>query len=552
MTRLLPLVNIFAALLVNPWSARRVARSTFRTDSIGYDIQKNAALLLQSFAKFEDGVPLSDEEDEILETNTAFMRCGITDSTLVALSSQPLQFEHVGVLAKAGAFWRSVDFQYIVKAISRSEMNMLLSWSEKHDQIQANASYESCYQVEESLILPIPLAFWNEHGIPYLLMRNETSHLVTARKPHWRVRAMYDAKPLPNVSPGLARLAADLASDDRLKLQSWSGWLKLKTILQRDVQMLSKIGVVDYSLFVHVLETSHADSRGDDASIKGDKCVYDPSGSLAVCLTIIDYLTKYTVARVIESTVKGGKFFEYHAKLVHAFDCLGNLDEKGCELYQGYDAILSNAGSDAEEDGFVETKAFKMNYECIAQDLKRMRARSRTTTMYGHFPAVVSVPVAVSLGIQDYSGSLYESKLASFLQHAASSPDNMRASSTDSATSIIDAFSSVSKFESRLFPSCIFGLKDFAHPARKDRNSTAIVFSPDSERVFVARRSDKSFTFSKNPQAFQWVVESCPWIILMYHCRPTGGHVLVWDYQHKFGDIEVLMMSPHSEIDAGN
>lgn len=550
-----------AALSLDPPESGRIAA--------GQDISRNlyeAAIALRGAVLKKTGG----------DSRTPFGDCGPAFQALPGLAAGPVALHELGFLASGGVFWATDDGQTLVKSVDRVEADELARWCS--EDVVASA-YSSCDQFASTLLMPYPLRFDGADGQTWVAMENETWRMERVAGPSLRVEGVFDLKPLPNLSKGLAAILDELARGFLAglpPLASWRGWAIVREQLSRDAALLSSAGVVDFSLFAHILRPA---AEGDAVPLPPalspeSGCIIAPEGEAIVCFKILDYLMPYSFFRKVESSVKGQKFDEYSSKFLRAIDCLGDLTAQGCESYKEYLSIL-DADASEKKSAFIGTKSFGDGYECEAKSpylVYRVTypfAHREVTRTYEYPVDQVSEygarmgpaaqhSVAGMLGDIPYNGTGFSSNLAKALREIASPESGARVVGPDFYGLLNVSHEQSKTFAARdsgtawaLSPSalarCGAGVKDFATAGafgfwRKHKDLGNVMWSPSSDGVIVARGT--AFGDSHEGVAMHIRKHRCFLDTLWLNCRPIEGRRVQFDYKTYFGSLEILLVSP--------
>jgi len=319
-----------------------------------------------------------DLEEDVAQFNkmvmaSPFTWCLLPSAQIDELAKAPAGLVSVGKLAKGGSFMTTASRATIIKSVPAGETQVLKTWVEKD---MVRHYFGSCDKLSESLLVPVPLVV-PHRKLSYLVMPNATYWLEKASKGMFSISHVYDIKPLPNLSEGLVQMLRDMREGWGYllpRLQTWQGWTTVRNLLHRDLELLedskNQLGfeVVDFSLFVHVLERE-PHFRSDVPELTPQKgCIEEPQTRTFVCFKLLDYLTAYSSLRQWESYLKKDKFVNYAQKTLHAFDCIGNLKANSCDRYSTYTQVKEAIDSNKNEKlAFIGSPEFRDNYRCSLQ-----------------------------------------------------------------------------------------------------------------------------------------------------------------------------------------
>jgi len=513
------------------------------------------------------------------DSRTPFGDCGPAFQALPVLAAGPVALNELGFLASGGLFWATDDGQTLVKSIDKVEADELARWRSEH--VVSNV-YPTCDAFASTLLLPYPLRFDGADGQTWVAMENETWRMERTAGPGWRVGGVFDLKPLPNLSKGLAAILKELIQGllaGLPHLASWQGWAAVREQLSRDAALLSSAGVVDFSLFAHLLLPTENKGAADPALVPpalsaASGCIVAPKGEAILCLKVLDYLMPYSFFRMLESSVKGQKFDNYSSKFLHAVDCLGDLGAQGCESYNEYLSIL-HAGSSELKSTFIGTKTFADGYECEAKSpylvykvtypfahRKVTRTHKEPLDLYTEYGArmvpAVQQSITSMLGDTSYNGTGFSNNLAKAVREIASPESGARVVGPDFYGLLNVSHEQSKAFAARdsgtgwaLTPGalarCGAGVKDFATAGafgfwRKHTDLGNVMWSPSSERVIVARGTALSDTHVF--AVLNMRERLCFLDTLWLDCRPIESRRVQFDYKTFFGPLEILLVSP--------
>jgi len=567
---------VFIAGLVTgpaPGHASRTADSII-TDGIegkvAEELFRHALDLQQAFNSGKTNTKLSSSLQLQLSHNQFFATCGVSGSAVHELATDKLQLRPVGKLSKSGDFFASMDSRWLVKAVSSGEQSKLREFGNVKIQ---QTLYSDCHGFSHSLLLPIPLTFISQ-GRSYLVMRNETERLANRTWPEWQVTQTFDIKPLPNLSKQLAALIIALSKGwlgSFVPMSKWEGWDDVDGALWRDCELLTSYNVVDFSLFVNVLQrTSVAHESSPGLSAK-DGCITEPSQAAIVCFTILDYLVDFGSSRKLESSWKGDKFQAYGEKLMHALACIGDLNSVGCQAYHDYGSIL-RAGNTQSKAALLGSETFRKNYECQVERPKLRYATKKVIS--GRVPVwstritdepvrsikkdnmfvfseefVDLLPEELHSAGWSYNGSGYDASVASWLQDAASLNKGGHVVASGYEQLLEHGLGHPEKgFElhKEELAACKEGIKLFATSSWRGQNNHKdlgnIAWSPRSNSVFVVRGKNKFYSNIDFVTSMRQ--HHCFMLVRFFRCRASDRKRTTFDYKTSFGSVEVLQVMP--------
>lgn len=511
------------------------------------------------------------------DSRTPFGDCGPAFQALPGLAAGPVALHELGFLASGGVFWATDDAHLLLKSIDEVEAHELARW---HSEDVVSNVYPTCDKFASTLLMPYPLRFDGADGQTWVAMENETWRLEQVAGHSLRAEGVFDLKPLPNLSKGLVALLKELTQGffaGLPRLASWQGWATVREQLSRDADLLSSAGVVDFSLFAHILRPTVEGTNLvplPPALSPANGCITAPEGKATVCFKILDYLMPYSFFRKVESRVKGQKFDDYSIKFLHAIDCLGDLAAQGCESYNEYLSIL-DADASEKKTTFIGTKSFGDLYECEAKSPTLVykvtypfahrdvtRSHQAPVDAYSEYDArmgpAVQHSVAGMLGDVPYNGTGFSSSLAKALRDIASPESGARIVGPD-----FYGLLNVSHEQSRTFAArdsatawaltpyalarCGSGVTNFATAGaygffRKHEDLGNVMWSPSSDGVIVARGT--AWSDSHVGEVINMRRERCFLDTLWLKCRPIESRRVQFDYKTQFGTLEVLLVSP--------
>mmetsp|Transcript_95820 Transcript_95820/g.189937 ORF Transcript_95820/g.189937 Transcript_95820/m.189937 type:complete len:599 (-) Transcript_95820:167-1963(-) len=544
-------------------------------ERLAAEVQQHAQLLQAALSRLDadaDDAKLSVTEQRAFTDNLLFAMCGLSDSSVRELADDALQLRAVGKLAKSGNFFASTDSRWLVKGVSLGEQSKLIELGHAWDDIY---NHSDCHGFNLGILLPIPLTFITDRQ-PYLVMRNETKQLENRTWPEWQVTQAFDVKPLPNLSEHLANLIITLTTGwlgSFAPLSRWDGWDAIKTRLHRDCMLLTSYGVVDFSLFIHVLQRTRltvVNKSSTDLSAK-DGCIVEPSHAAIVCFAVLDYLMQFSSSRKLESRFKADKFQDYGEKMVHAFACIGDVNSKGCEAYHDYGAIETASVKEAKVT-FLGSETFGKTYEC---QVGRPKLRYEIITMVGGGTPIfmskiedkpviresldltvtsskeiaVLLPEVLQIDGLSHDGTTYDANIASWLQEAVSSNNGGHIVSSDYEQFLEDGLGQPEQgfqLDDRELAACKKGIKVFATNSWRGRTNHKdlgnVVWSPQTKSIFVVRGKNK--LYSNSEAVLKMRKKHCFMLVRFFRCQEKGKKRAIFDYKTSFGSIEVLQVIP--------
>jgi len=518
---------------------------------------------------------LSHGARPIFTRNQFFATCGLSGSAVRELAGGELQLRALGKLAKSGDFLVSTDRRWLLKAVSFDEEAKL---KELGTVDVSQTEYSDCYGFNHTLLLPIPLAFIGTNRKAYLVMQNETELLANRIRPGWQVAQVFDVKPLPNLAGQLAELVSTLSTAGWLgsfgPLSTWDGWDDVSNALHRDCQLLTLYNVVDFSLFIHILQrTSVTHSSFPDLSVN-DGCITESSRAAIVCFAILDYLLPFGKRRWVESYFKGDKFQDYGEKMRHAFACIGDLNGKGCQAYHDYSTIL-NAGVARDKAALLGSQTFRHNYVCqverpklryehkmfVAQDVVAFAIKDEPPIKGVHEnermwsdEVVELLPQALHSSNWSYDGTGYDPNVSSWLQGVVSSENGAHVVASGYEQLLEHGLEHPEKgfhLYKKELAACKEGIELFARRSWSGRNKHNglgnIIWSPQSNSLFVVRGKNKLYSNGKVVTGMRQ--NHCFMLLRFFRCQPLEGKRTIFDYKTSFGSLEVLQVMPHASSD---
>jgi len=555
---------------------------------IAQDLLRHAQDLRTAFDHVKTDTKLSRSLQLHFAANHFVAACGIADSAVRELAHDEIQLKPVGKLAKSGDFFASADSRWLVKAVSSGEKSKLKELGNFKAK-QTEHSAEFCSAFNKSLLVPIPLAFTGTNRRPYLVMRNETERLANRTWPEWQIKKCFDVKPLPNLSEQLAQLIISLSTgwlSSFAPLSEWDGWDDFKDALRRDSQVLTSFSVVDFSLFIHVLQRNsvvHESSPGLEPSARLDGCIVEPSQAAMVCFAILDYLVVFGAGRKVESSLKSDKFQAYGEKMMHAVGCLGNLKGKDCQAYHDYGTVLE-AGNAEAKAALLGSETFRRNYACQVER-PMLRYEHKRADGFGIKGAgadevistirvadepipksvrvvpewseeiVVTLPEELHGDSWSYNGVGYDPHVASWLQEAVSSKNGGHVVAAGYEQRLDDELGQPGqgfRLHSEELAACKEGIRLFATRSWRGQTSHQdlgnVVWSPSSNSVFVVR--GKNWFYSVSKIATEMRKNHCFMQLRFFRCQASDGKRTVFDYKTSFGSLEVLQVMPSASSGA--
>jgi len=538
-------------------------------EQIAWELMRYASLLQQALAAKEKAT-LAKMLQLQFQQNQFFATCGVSGSAVRELAGDELQLRTVGKLAKSGNFFVSTDRRWLVKAVSLAEKSKL---AELGKVAITQTEYSDCSGFNHSLLLPIPLSFIGTNRKAYLVMRNETERLANRIWPEWQVAQIFDVKPLPNLAGQLAELIITLSTGwlgSFEPLSTWDGWDDVSNALHRDCRLLTWYKVVDFSLFIHVLQRTSATHNSAPDLSATDGCITEPSQAAVVCFAILDYLLPFGYSRRLESLFKGDKFHDYGEKMMHAFACIGDLNGKDCQAYHDYGTITS-AGKEDAKVALLGSESFRQNYECQVERPK-LRYEHKFFTPEGGFGSVITsrvedepletsdvdrwsdevtemLPAVLHGNGWVYDGSGYDANVSSWLQEAVSSSNRGQVVASGYEQLLEQGLGQLEKeFElhEEELDACKRGIELFAtsswngYKSHKDLGN--IIWSSRSNSIFVVRGKSKLYSNSKYLTEMR--KRHCFMLLRFFRCRALDGKKTSFDYMTSFGSLEVLQVVP--------
>jgi len=522
------------------------------------------------------------EQDSPLAQASPFSSCnsqwGLDKAVDAFIRPEDLPLKVMGKLAKSGNFLTTPDGRLLVKQVVDTEAANLARWTYEDVLKQRYGETDGgCKGFSESLLIPVTMSFTDATGSDCFVMLNETSRLQQVVGSAWRVQKAYDVKPLPNLSGGhlqklMRLLQDDFKEADFSHLALWQGWSVVRTHLQRDLDALAALEVVDYSLFVHVLEPTSAANLHLPAGVGPQHgCVRAPRGKapFVVCFGILDYMTPYTMSRFLESKWKADKFGDYRSFTLRLFDCLGSPDASKCSDYKGLARVL---GHDVPMVAFLGTEAFRANYECKVEEPVLSYAcpeEEDDHTVYVDVPnpnrtqALDASCRRARLGPVDIPFPRSPEANADYL-YSISVPNNGNAEVVGTSYDVLlesthkqyryrAAHAAAGRNMSRPmvydeFEACQKGVKNFATSTmfwgnkKKYADLQNVLWSEKEQSVLVIR-GKPAFT------SHGWALnrlrqELCFLRTVLYRCEPINGGTVNFDYKHRFGKLQIMQMWP--------
>lgn len=258
--------------------------------------------------------------------------------------------------------------------------------------------------------------------------------------------------------------------------------------------------------------------------------------------------------------------------MMQAFDCIGDLSAKGCQVYHDYSSIF-NAGKAGEKTALLGSGTFREKYECRVDRPKLQyyhKVLSMVSTSSGYATRVKSelvdeppapasdhewseevaqlVPEVLIGDGWSHDGSEYDASVSGWLQEAVSS-GGARVVASGYGQLLEhghDEAQEALQLQPKEMAACKSGIEAFATSSwkgyDKHRDLGNVIWSPQANSIFVVR--GKNSFYSNSPSVTEMRQEHCFMLVRFFRCQASDGQQTVFDYSRKFGDLEILQVTP--------